>query len=121
MGRDRQDHRAITWVVRPALSATPWVIAFKADPDDPPAIREVVVESTGNEFRVLAVEGKAVAAGYKPPGDRSRTHRLLVPMVPAAGISELTIQTDHPDQPIAKVSVLIQARTASEATPGGSP
>ena len=118
----REDRRPIVWVVKPALTATPRVLALKADAGDPPAMRGVVVESTGAEFRVLAVKGRAVADGFEPPVGRSRSHRMVVPLNPGVtGISELIIETDHPDQSAAKVSVLIGPRTASAPAPGGSP
>ena len=109
------DRRPIVWAVTPALRVTPPAIGLKRSETDSVS-REVVIRSTGTPFRVLKVEGKALAPGLRLPEDAATTHRLDLPLDRAAlGISDLRIVTDHPDQPIAKLSVWIQsANTAAE-------
>ncbi len=117
---NREERRPIEWSVSAALRATPPVLVFKLGPSEP-MTREVVVESTGSEFRVLSVEGSALGEGFRLPTNRAKSHRLSVPMMKSkVGISDLRIKTDHPDQPDLKVGVYISSASAGSEQ-GGIP
>ena len=116
----REHRRPIEWSVSAALRATPPVLVFKLDPSEP-MTRDVVVESTGSEFRVLGVEGKALGEGLQLPTNRAKSHRLSVPMMRSKVIiSDLRIKTDHPDQPDLKVGVYIPPASGGDEQ-GGHP
>ena len=103
----RSERQSIQWMVKPALKASPPAIVLDRGSHDVIA-REVLVESTGTEFRVLGVSGKAVAPGFVPPESRGVAHRIAIPIdAQSTGISDVRIETDHPDQPTLKVSLLI--------------
>ncbi len=116
----RDDRRPIVWVVKPALKATPTAIILEAGTTGL-SIQEVIVESTGAEFRVLAVRGKALGIGFQPPIEKAQMHRLKIPIDPSAiGISDLNIVIDHPDQATIKVSILIPQHSKMAETTGGA-
>lgn len=116
----RDDRRAIVWSVTPALRATPPALVLDRNSTGS-ASREVVIRSTGTAFHVLGVEGKAIRRGLRLPSEAATLHRLDLPLDrDATGISDLRILTDHPDQPIAKLTVLIQSTNTPDED-GGTP
>ena len=72
----------------------------------------ILIISDEKPFRVLKVEGALLGAGLELPMMASSRHRLELPIQPTdsleqGGKSEIIITTDHPDQALVSVSVLV--------------
>ena len=101
----------VAWEVVPRLRATPSGLVVKRS--DEPSTAKVRVGSDGRPFRVLNVAGELLGAEALLPPGAARDHVLVLTIDPSrcssgeGGVREVTITTDHPDQPVVKVSVLV--------------
>lgn len=106
----------VRWTVAAHLSASPEALIVGRDD----AVRTVIVRSQTELFRVTGVEG----AGVRPSSVATARDGLAgshvvrfafdPDRIPASGPFDVTIRTDHPDQPEVAVSVLV-----ASSEPGG--
>ena len=104
----RTSNHEVVWEVIPRLQAFPSVLVFKST--DVPTTASVRVVSDGRPFRILKVTGALLGDGLAIPAGSSRRHGLLLPIEPSrttgsAQGDDITITTDHPDQPVVTVGV----------------
>ena len=99
-----------TWEVTPRIKASPSGLVIKRSKE--PERVAVVVTSEGCDIRILKVDGP-LAKALSLPTDPSRVHRLSFMVdsskVKSGGISDITINTDHPDQSSVAVTLLFSA------------
>lgn len=99
----------IFWQVRPCIEAVPSGLVLKAS--EGRVDRMILLACQDRPFRVLAIRGPALADVPTPPAESRRSHGIRVSLKAdgdsEAGASDLVMTTDHPDQPIVRVSVLV--------------
>jgi hypothetical protein len=106
---NRIETNTIGWEVRPRLKVSPSGLVLGANAQ--PTSKKVVVTSDGRPFRLKRVRGPALAEHAEVPQGTAIVHELSLLVgtssSPLAGATDITIETDHPDQPIVSVSVLV--------------
>jgi hypothetical protein len=107
----------ISWEVAPCVTVTP--MGFVLRPSKEPFALALTVSSEERPIRILEVSGPLLAKAFKCPSDAKRVH-LLCPLVDTSKIDAMTvpdisITTDHPDQPVVSVPVLLTAQEPGES------
>lgn len=102
----------IEWDVVPRIRAVPAGVVVKRSAGA--VARTVILTSDRRPFRVMNVRGAILGDDLKIPPGLGLRHELRIPIDPGklAGDpgsfgDDISIATDHPDQPIVAVSVLI--------------
>ena len=107
----------LQWEVRPHLKVSPSILVLK--PSANPIEQRVVMESDGKPFRVLSVRSPLLGQLAELPRESTPRHQLTLSLNPsrvnAAGVVDLIITTDHPDQQTVVMSIVITRNV------GGSP
>lgn len=107
--------RAIEWNVVPRIVAHPPALTLRPGQG---ATFKVVLKAEDRPFRVRRIDGPILPDKFLAPGEPSRTQVLEIPLDPAkvskAGVVDLAIETDHPDQARVVVSVLILPATSED-------
>ena len=108
----------IFWTVTLPLTVVPSGFVLP-DPGPGPVHRVVVVRGTDHPFRITGAAGPLVPGSFVPPSDPARSHRLDLAIDPSqlAGVGDIRLTTDHPDQPEVSLSVLIPPPTGLESRP----
>ena len=94
----------------PTLRVIPRALTIVADRDQ--TTHEVIVRSLDRAFRITGVSGPLLAEDSTPlPDQADQTQRLQLEIDPTrvapGSTSEITITTDHPEQPNVALSVLV--------------
>lgn len=101
--------RTIAWEVRPRLMISPSGLVLSRSSQ--PVEQTVVVSSDGRPFHVVKVTSPLLAGPVehsRQAGIRQRLNlRLDLSRTPAERAVDVRIDTDHPDQPTAILSVLV--------------
>ncbi len=97
----------VLWNVVLPITASPAGLVIDWH-DGTPIRHAVVIRSSDRPFRVLGAIGPLATGSFVPPSGESKTHRLDLAIAPGmvAGVADLRIATDHPDQSEVTVSVL---------------
>jgi hypothetical protein len=104
---DTEERWTIRWSVRPALRASPSAIVVRQGAA--PLQRQARVESDGVPFRVLRIDGVLQPVNLDRPGHAAARHDLTMELdARKPGLSDLIIRTDHPAQPVVKITVMVQ-------------
>ena len=116
MGSDgRSREHILHWTVLPHLNATPDAFVVKADES---VTKSLLIRSETTPFRVLDVRGARLEGEGSTMTVPAKTHVVRFRLEPDSrregNLFDVTIRTDHPDQPEVIVSVLVTA-SAREA------
>lgn len=100
----------ISWDVLPRLRAVPPGLTIRHS-GRPSEVR-IRITSDDRPFRVAKVESPLLVGRVDPPTEPNRVHDLVLTLdaaraESAGGVHDLVITTDHPEQPVAKVAVLV--------------
>lgn len=98
----------ITWTVKPMVNVIPAGVTIKPGVDH--VQHKVHLIATDQPVRILNVAGPLLAKTYAGATEARRSHLIDLEIdpsrYPSFGVSDVVIETDHPDQPYVTLSVL---------------